>query len=130
MPEAKQKCFQIWRDLLMEACQTYGWRMAVLTQEDGLPLVAAPNGDSVDALIAAAVSAQCQRAADLVRRQQNGSSLVQFILTLSNRSRLVGRCFESRGENFVLLVLLTGRQAYRQAMERTIQSIRQAWERH
>lgn len=129
MPEAERKRLQIWQDLLSQACRAHGWRMAVLAQEDGLPVVAVPDGESTEALVAAAVSAQIQRAANLVRRGSSCSSLTQLTLTLDDGSRMVGRCFTAGGEEFVLLVVFRGRRAYREAMEQTIQALVQAWER-
>lgn len=102
------------------------FRASVLASSDGLPIAAAAS--PYDAELTAAMVALLRSVAQQTRRQVGMAQLDEVSVRASDRLRLICRCFQMDGEDFILAVVVPSRQRYyRRQTNRAVRELRLAW---
>jgi predicted regulator of Ras-like GTPase activity (Roadblock/LC7/MglB family) len=99
---------------------------SILASNDGLPIATVPSGYDTD--VTAAMVALLQRVAQDTRDHVGMAPLDEVSVRASDHIRLVCRCFQVDGEEFILAVVIPReRRYYRQLTNRAIRELRLTW---
>ena len=99
---------------------------SVLASSDGLPIASAPS--AYDPELTAAMAGLLRSVAQQTRNQVGMTQLDEVSLRASDRLRLICRCFQIDGEDYILAVLVPREQRdYRQTTNRAMRELRAAW---
>jgi predicted regulator of Ras-like GTPase activity (Roadblock/LC7/MglB family) len=99
---------------------------SILASNDGLPIATVPS--SYDTDVTAAMVALLQRVARDTRDYVGMAPVDEVSVRASDHIRLVCRCFEVDGQEFILAVMIPKEQRYyRQLTNRAIRELRIAW---
>jgi predicted regulator of Ras-like GTPase activity (Roadblock/LC7/MglB family) len=99
---------------------------SVLASSDGLPIASAAS--SYDPELTAAMAGLLRSVAQQTRNQVGMAQVDEVSLRASDRLRLICRCFQIDGEDYILAVLVPREQRYyRQTTNRAMQQLRSAW---
>ena len=99
---------------------------SVLASSDGLPIATVPSGYDTD--VTAAMVALLGSVAQQTRDHVGMAPLDEVSVRASDHIRLVCRCFQMDGEEFILAVVIPREQRYhRQLTNQAIREIRLAW---
>ncbi len=99
---------------------------SVLASSDGLPIATVPSGYDTD--VTAAMVALLRSVAQQTQDHVGMAPLDEVTVRSSDHIRLVCRCFQLDGEEFVLAVVIPRKQRYyRQLTNRAIRELRLAW---
>lgn len=102
------------------------FQASVLASSDGLPVARAPS--EYDPEITAAMVALLRSVAQQTQDQVGMGRLDEVSVRADDRLRLICRCFEIDGEDFILAVVVPSQQRfYRQETNRAIRELRLAW---
>ncbi len=121
-PVKKQHAFE---KILQEMNRAGGFRAAVLSTTEGLPLASSP-ADYEDEM-AAAIVALLNKAARQAHRQLNLAQVDELSLVSDDRTRLACRYFSAGGQEMVLAVLAPPDHSYRRLTNQAIREIKQCW---
>jgi predicted regulator of Ras-like GTPase activity (Roadblock/LC7/MglB family) len=121
-PLKKQVAFE---KILREMNHAGGFKAAVLSTTEGLPLASAPVGYEDE--IAAAMVALLNEVARQTHRQLNLAQVDELSLVGDDRIRLACRYFSVDGQDLVLAVLTPPNHYYRRLTNRAIREIRRCW---
>jgi predicted regulator of Ras-like GTPase activity (Roadblock/LC7/MglB family) len=106
--------------------RTGSFEASVLTSSDGLPIATMPSGYDTD--VTAAMVALLGAVAQQTRDQVGMAPLDEVSVRSSDHIRLVCRCFQVDGEDFILAVMIPPEQRYyRQLTNQAIRELRLAW---
>jgi predicted regulator of Ras-like GTPase activity (Roadblock/LC7/MglB family) len=99
---------------------------SVLASSDGLSIATVPSGYDTD--VTAAMVALLRSVAQQTRDHVGMAPLDEVTVRSSDHIRLVCRCFQLDGEDFVLAVVIPREQRYyRQLTNQAIRELRIAW---
>jgi predicted regulator of Ras-like GTPase activity (Roadblock/LC7/MglB family) len=99
---------------------------SVLASADGLTVATVPSGYDTD--VTAAMVALLRSVAQQTRDHVGMAPLDEVSVRASDHIRLVCRCFQVDGEEFILAVVVPrGQRYYRQLTNRAIRELRLAW---
>ncbi len=99
---------------------------SVLASSDGLPIATVPSGYDTD--VTAAMVALLGSVAQQTRDHVGMAPLDEVSVRASDHIRLVCRCFQMDGEEFILAVVIPREQRYhRRLTNQAIREIRLAW---
>ncbi|HEM61632.1 MAG TPA: hypothetical protein ENO24_05025 [Chloroflexi bacterium] len=102
------------------------FRASVLASSDGLPIAAAAS--PYDPELTAAMVGLLRSVAQQTRTQVGMAQLDEVSLRATDRLRLICRCFQIDGEDFILAVLVPREQRYyRKITNRALRELRSAW---
>jgi predicted regulator of Ras-like GTPase activity (Roadblock/LC7/MglB family) len=99
---------------------------SIIASNDGLPIATVPS--SYDTDVTAAMVALLQRVARDTRDYVGMAPVDEVSVRASDHIRLVCRCFEVDGEEFILAVMIPKEQRYyRQLTNRAIKELQLTW---
>jgi predicted regulator of Ras-like GTPase activity (Roadblock/LC7/MglB family) len=99
---------------------------SVLASSDGLPIATVPSGYDTD--VTAAMVALLRSVAQQTQDHVGMAPLDEVTVRSSDHIRLVCRCFQLDGEEFILAVVIPREQRYyRQLTNQAIRELRLAW---
>lgn len=103
-----------------------GFQASVLASSDGLPIARAPS--EYDPEITAAMVALLRSVAQQTQDQVGMGQLDEVTVRAEDRLRLICRCFQIDGEDFILALVVPSRQRYyRRQANRAVTELRLAW---
>jgi len=125
MTNPGKSSYQCLLDLITDLHHKGNFSAAVLTDFNGLP-IAASAGEEDDVETQAAVVAQIQKIISQVRKHLGMGLTDEISMNDVSGKKLVCRSFSMNGTEFILAVLLAGRdKPYRRLTTRAISSIQQ-----
>jgi predicted regulator of Ras-like GTPase activity (Roadblock/LC7/MglB family) len=99
---------------------------SVLASSDGLPIATVPSGYDTD--VTAAMVALLRSVAQQTQDHVGMAPLDEVTVRSSDHIRLVCRCFQLDGEEFILAVVIPREQRYyRRLTNQAIRELRLAW---
>ena len=103
------------------------FQASVLASSDGLPIATVPSDYDTD--ITAAMVALLRNVAQQTQDHIGMSQLDEVSVRAGDHIRLVCRCLELDGEDFILAVVVPREQRYyRQLTNRAIKELKSAWQ--
>jgi predicted regulator of Ras-like GTPase activity (Roadblock/LC7/MglB family) len=99
---------------------------SVLASSDGLPIATVPSDYDTD--VTAAMVALLRSVASQAQDHVGMSQLDEVTVRAGDHIRLVCRCFQLDGQDFILAVVVPGSQRYyRQLTNQAIKQLTEAW---
>lgn len=103
-----------------------GFQASVLASSDGLPIATSPR--NYDSETTAAMVAWLRSVAQQTQDQVGMGQLDEVLVRANDRLRLICRCFQIDGEDFILAVVVPSQQRYyRRQTNRAVRELRLAW---
>jgi len=125
MTNPGKSSYQCLLDLITDLQTKGNFSATVLTDQNGFP-IAASAGEDDDVETHAAVVAQIQKTISQVKKQLGMVITDEVSMVDVSGKKLICRSFSMNGTEFILAVLLSGRdKPYRRLTTRTISSIQQ-----
>lgn len=116
---------ELWEKSLRKMIREGDFKAAVLSLEDGLPLVSAP-GHYEDETAAAMVTL-LNETTKRINHKLRLPEVDEISIVYDDRTRLVCRYFAVDGHALLLMVLAPPDQSYRRLTNRTIKEIERIW---
>jgi predicted regulator of Ras-like GTPase activity (Roadblock/LC7/MglB family) len=116
---------ELWQKALRTMNKDGDFKAAVLSLEDGLPLVSAPAHYEDET--AAAMVTLLNETAKRINHQLQLPQVDEISIVYDDRTRLVCRYFTVDGHALLLMVLAPPDQSYRRLTNRTIKEIGRVW---
>jgi len=116
---------ELWKKALRTMTKEGDFKAAVLSLEDGLPLVSTPAHYEDE--MAAAMVTLLNETAKRINHQLRLPQVDEISIVYDDRTRLVCRYFTVDGHKLLLTVLAPPDQSYRRLTNRTIKEIERVW---
>lgn len=116
---------ELWKKTLRTMNKEGDFKAAVLSLEDGLPLVSAPSHYEDE--IAAAMVTLLNETTKRINHKLRLPQVDEISIVYDDRTRLVCRYFTVDGHELLLTVLAPPDQSYRRLTNRTIREIERVW---
>jgi predicted regulator of Ras-like GTPase activity (Roadblock/LC7/MglB family) len=118
---------QAFERVLQELLDQGGFQAAVLANGEGLPVATVAARQDAD--VTSAMVAMLQRVSEEARQRLGMADVDQVAIRDRAGARLVCRSLYLGEQAFLLAVMVPPRTYYRQATNRALRQIRQAWQR-
>lgn len=116
---------ELWKKALRTMAKEGDFKAAVLSLEDGLPLVSTPAHYEDET--AAAMVTLLNETAKRINHQLRLPQVDEISLVYDDRTRLVCRYFTVDGHELLLMVLAPPNQSYRRLTNQAIKEIERVW---
>ncbi len=113
--------------VLRETLDEHGFRVIVLTNQEGLPLSAATHEDRMISDVLAAVAPVIERAASQSNTHSGLDPADEVVVQNVDRTKIVCRFFTVDSQKLILACVVPKDKAYRRAMNKMIRNIQKAW---